>query len=452
MHADPAAVALPREPIHAVTTPLARFLHIETASGIVLLIATAAALALANSPYAPAYRTFWDTPVVLTIGAVHLSHTMQEWINDGVMVIFFFVIGLEVKRELVLGELRDVRRATLPLAAALGGMLAPAGIYLALQHGQPGERGWGIPMATDIAFVVGCMALLGPRVPHGLRIMLLSLAIADDIGAILVIAVGYTADLHFDALGVGLGLMAAVAACARLGVRSILVYSVLGFAVWLAFLKSGVHATIAGVILGLLTPSRRYLGTETVDQFLERARQLFQGDWDNQAHRAMHVRKLQWAMREAISPLEYLEQTMHPWVGFAIMPLFALANAGVPVQVGALGAPISVAVILGLMLGKPLGIVLFSWLAVRCNLAKLPTGVDWRVMVGAGCLAGIGFTMALFIADLALDDEQLVTAKIGILAGSTVSAALGLGLLLLTLPKPPTGGATVRAADPTVIS
>jgi NhaA family Na+:H+ antiporter len=438
--ADPAsegpAARLPVEPIHALTTPLARFLHIETASGIVLLIATAAALGLANSPLADRYRAFWDTPIVLTIGGFQLAHTLQEWINDGLMVIFFFVIGLEVKRELVLGELRDVRRATLPIAAALGGMVAPAGIYLALQHGQPGARGWGIPMATDIAFVVGCMALLGPRVPHGLRIMLLSLAIADDIGAILVIAIGYTAELHFDALAVGILLMIAVAVCARLGVRSILVYTLLGSAVWLAFLKSGVHATIAGVILGMLTPSRQYLETGTAEQFLERTRQLFQGNWERQSHRADQVRQLQWAVRETISPLEYLEQTMHPWIGFAIMPIFALANAGVPVHLSELGAPVSLAVMLGLVIGKPLGIVLFSWLAVKAGLARLPSGVDWRAMVGAGCLAGIGFTMALFIAGLALADPLLDTAKIGILAGSTVSAILGMVLLLLTLPNP----------------
>jgi len=429
-------VRFPTEPIHAVTTPLARFLHIQTASGIVLLLATAAALGLANSPLAERYRAFWDTPIILTIGGFQLSHTLQEWINDGLMVIFFFVIGLEVKRELVLGELRDARRAALPIAAALGGMLAPAGIYLALQYGQPGERGWGIPMATDIAFVVGCMALLGPRVPHGLRIMLLSLAIADDIGAILVIAIGYTAELHLEALAVGVVLMIVVVACARVGVRSILVYTLLGIAVWLAFLKSGVHATIAGVILGLLTPSRHYLGADVADQFLDRARNLIQGDWDQQAHRADQVRQVQWAMRETISPLEYLEQTMHPWIGFAIMPIFALANAGVAVQFSSIGAPVSVAVMLGLIVGKPLGIVVFSWLAVKAGLARLPSGVDWRAMVGAGCLAGIGFTMALFIADLALDGPLLDTAKIGILAGSTISAVLGLILLLLTLPKP----------------
>src|SRR5262249_31535089 len=405
---------LPVEPIQFLVSPLVRFLHVQAASGIVLVLATLTALVLANSPAGASYQALWDTPVVLTIGSFSLNHSVQEWINDGLMVIFFFVIGLEVKRELVLGELREVRRAALPIAAALGGMVAPAGIYLALQHGQPGERGWGIPMATDIAFVVGCMALLGPRVPHGLRVMFLSLAIADDVGSILVIAIGYTAEIHWGALFVGLAVMAAVVVFTRLGVRSSSFYTLLGILVWLAFLKSGVHATIARVLLGLLTPAPTYLRKGTFGQLLEWARQVLEGDWEKEPHRVEKVRRLQWAARETISPLEYLEQTLHPWVGFAIMPIFALANAGVPIQLDALGAPVSVAVMLGLLIGKPVGIVLLSWIAVRAGLAKLPDGVGWKALVGAGCLAGIGFTMALFIASLALTGPLLYTAKIGI--------------------------------------
>lgn len=431
-----ATLELPVEPIHRLTAPLARFLHIETASGFILLLASGLAMVLANSPVGPAVRGFWETPVAVQVGSLVVSHSIQEWINDGVMVIFFFVIGLEVKRELVLGEMRDLRRASLPVAAALGGMLAPAGIYLALQHGQPGERGWGIPVATDIAFVVGCLALLGSRVPHGLRVMLLSLAIADDVGAIVVIAVGYTAHLHYEALIAGLVLMGVVVMFAQLGVRSIFVYTLLGIAVWLAFLKSGVHATIAGVALGLLTPARQYLGASITETLLNRTRDLFEGDWAKQPHRAAEIRRLQWTVRETISPLEYLERIMHPWVGFAIMPIFALANAGVPVEPSDLGAPVSLAVMLGLIVGKPVGILLFSWLAVRFGLSQLPTGVNWRVMLGAGCLAGIGFTMALFIAGLALKGGLLETAKIGVLSGSVVSATLGMTLLWLTLPKP----------------
>jgi NhaA family Na+:H+ antiporter len=428
---------LPIEPIHRFMNPLVRFLQVETASGLVLLAATGFALAMANSPAHERYQAIWDTPVVLQIGSFSLSHSLQEWINDGLMVIFFFVIGLEVKREVVLGELRELRRAALPIVAALGGMVAPAGIYLTLQWGQPGQHGWGIPMATDIAFVVGCMALLGPRVPHGLRVMLLSLAIADDIGSILVIAIGYTETLHFDALIIGLGFLAFAVAFNWLGVRNIGVYACLGILVWLAFLKSGVHATIAGVILGLLTPARNYLGQNALIWFLERARQILEGDWEKEVQKADTIRQFQWAARETISPVEYLEQTLHPWVAFGIMPIFALANAGVPFHLSELAAPVSIALILGLFLGKPLGILLFSWLAVRFHIAALPNHVGWRALTGAGFLAGIGFTMALFIAGLALTDSLLATAKIGILTGSAISALVGMVLMQLWLPKGP---------------
>jgi NhaA family Na+:H+ antiporter len=451
--ADPAraeaeALGVPVEPIQRLVSPLVRFLHVETASGIVLLLATAAALVLANSPAADGYWAFWHTEVVLQIGSSSLGHSLQEWINDGLMVLFFFVIGLEVKRELVLGELRDVRRAALPVVAALGGMVAPAAIYLALQYGEPGQRGWGIPMATDIAFVVGCMALLGPRVPHGLRVLLLSLAIADDIGAILVIAVGYTDHVSLGALLGDLALIGAVVVCARLGVRSVGVYTLLGVLVWLVFLKSGVHATLAGVILGLLTPARPYLSEGAFGRILGRARQILEGDWEKEPDRAEKVRQFRWAAREMVSPLEYLEQTLHPWVGFVIMPVFALANAGVPIDLGALASPVSVAVLLGLLLGKPAGILLFSWLAVRAGLARLPEGVSWRVLAGGGCLAGIGFTMALFIADLALPGPLLDTAKIGVLAGSVLSAALGMALLLAWAKAPAESTAPPPQAGP----
>jgi NhaA family Na+:H+ antiporter len=342
-----------------------------------------------------------------------------------------------VKRELVVGELRDVRRAALPVVAALGGMAAPACLYLLLQHAQPGERGWGIPMATDIAFVVGCMALLGRRLPAGLRIMLLSLAIADDIGAILVIALGYTAELHGGALVAALGLLGAIVLARAVGVRSFRVYTVLGVLLWLAVLESGIHATLAGVILGLLTPASTYLSEGAFARVLEGARRVFDGDWESIPHRAEKVQRFRRAARETISPLEYLEQTLHPWVGFVIMPVFALANAGVVFRLDAVGAPVSMAVVLGLLVGKPAGIVLCSWLVVRTGLARLPEGVTWWAVAGAGCLAGIGFTMALFVADLALTGPLLDTAKIGILIGSVLSAAIGMVVLLVVLPKSP---------------
>jgi NhaA family Na+:H+ antiporter len=433
------SIPLPEEPVDRILAPLARFLHVEAASGIVLLACTVAALILANSPWSDRFLAFWKTTVGFQIGSFEMRHSLQHWINDGLMAIFFFVIGLEVKRELVIGELRELRRAVLPIAAALGGMLAPAGIYLALQLGRPGQPGWGIPMATDIAFVVGCMALLGPRIPHGLRVMLLSLAIADDIGAILVIAVGYTEAVQGGALLLGLLGIAAIFTVERLGVRSFPAYTLIGILVWLAFHQSGVHATIAGVILGLMTPARSYLSEGRFGEVLHRAGQVFQGGgWKTERRRAEKIRRFQWAARETIPPLEYLEHTLHPWVGFVIMPVFALANAGVPVHLSDLGAPVAMAVAAGLVVGKPAGIVLLSWLAVRLNVGKLPEGVTWRMIVAGGSLAGIGFTMALFIAGLALGDPLLLdTAKIGVLMGSLLSATIGMALLALFLPRTP---------------
>lgn len=423
-------VDLPTQPIHRFTGPIGRLLHVEAASGFVLLACTVLALVLSNTSASEGFLGFWNTPVRFGFGSSVVEHSLQHWVNDGLMAIFFFVIGLEVKRELVHGELRDARRAALPLAAALGGMAVPAGIYLLLAGDGPGARGWGIPMATDIAFVVGCMAVLGKRVPPGLRVLLLTLAVADDIGAILVIAIGYTAQIHLVPLAVGALTIAAIAVLTRLGVRSFLVYVVLGFVVWVGFYASGVHATIAGVILGLLTPARAHLGTESFVEALESTRAAFHaGGWSTMERRAEKVRALRHATRETISPLEYLESLLHPWVGFVIMPLFALANAGVPITMSGFQDPIALAVGVGLLVGKPVGIVLFSFLAVRVGLAALPSGVSWRHMVGAGFLAGIGFTMALFIAGLAIQGALLDAAKVGILAGSAVAAAIGMAML-----------------------
>jgi NhaA family Na+:H+ antiporter len=433
---------LPGEPIDRIAKPLERFLRVEAASGVVLLLCTLVALALANSAASEGYLGFWKTRVGFRIGSFEMDHYLQHWINDGLMAVFFFVIGLEVKYELVLGELRELRKAALPIAAAVGGMLVPAGIYLALQRGGEAPEGWGIPMATDIAFVVGCMAVLGRRIPHGLRVTLLSLAIADDIGAILVIAIGYTASLDWVALGSGLAGIALIVGMQRVGIRSIGMYTAVGAGIWLAFHESGVHATIAGVILGLMTPSQSYVSTSVFDRIADRARELFRGDeLETRPHRPAEVRVLRRAARETLSPLEYLAGTLHPWVGFLIMPVFALANAGVPIELADLGHPVAVAVAAGLLVGKPLGIVLASFLAVRLGLARLPEGVGWGAMTGAGMLAGIGFTMALFISSLALSGDTLDVAKVGILAASFVAAVAGMGLLVGLLP-PRSGAAT----------
>ena len=434
----PSGIGLPREPIHRLIGPLERFLHIEAAAGVVLLVAAAAALGLANSPWSDGYLGFWNTKITVGAGSFEMSHSLRHWINDGLMAVFFFVIGLEVKREIVVGELRDLSRAALPVAAALGGMIVPAGIYLLLQHDQPGASGWGIPMATDIAFVVGCLAMIGPRIPTSLRVFLLSLAIADDIGAVLVIAVGYTDSIDFVALGWGVVGIAVIAFLARLGARSFLVYTLLGIAVWLLFHESGVHATIAGIVLGLMVPARSYLGEGLVAKLLSQAGEVFHGGgWEQLTGRSAKVRLLRRAAREAVPPVEYLEDLLHPWVGFLIMPVFALANAGVPIQLADFREPVGLAVAAGLVLGKPVGVVSFAWLAVRVKLARLPEDLGWGTLLGAGCLAGIGFTMALFIAGLALDDAVLAAAKVGILWASVLSAVLGLALLLTRLPPSP---------------
>jgi len=427
---------LPAEPVQRWVSPFARFLHIEAASGVVLLVCTAVALGLANSPWAEAYLAFWKTPVGIQAGGVELVHSLKHWVNDGLMAIFFFVIGLEVKRELVIGELKDLRNAVLPIAGAIGGMVVPAGIYLAIQYGQDGVRGWGIPMATDIAFVVGCMTILGARVPHALRVMVLSLAIAVDIGAILVIAVGYTEEIQLSWLLSGAAAMAFVIVMARIGVRSVPIYFVVGVVIWFAFHESGVHATIAGVILGLATPAKSWVHAGLLGEIVDRARELFYGGEELTASERYSVlRRVEQATRESLTPLERLENSLHPWVGFAIMPIFALANAGIPFTLADLGSSVAIAVAAGLVIGKPIGILLVSWLAVKSGVTQLPKGVNWIMIAGGGMLAGIGFTMALFISGLALEGSLLDQAKIGVLAASAVSAIGGITVLTVFGPK-----------------
>lgn len=426
---------LPAAPIHRITRPLARFLRTESLGGIVLFLCAIAAMAIANSPAADGWHRFWHLPVEFEIGGRRLGGELGHFlINDVLMTVFFFLVGLEIKREVVAGELREPRRAALPVIAALGGMLVPAGVYLALLHGRPGERGWGIPMATDIAFVVGVLALLGPRVPLGLKILLLALAIADDIGAVVVIAAFYNSGLDLTALAAGGGGLLVVLGLRLAGVRSIPVYAAIGSLVWFEVHQSGVHPTIAGVALGLMTPSRTWVSRESLRLAMtDLTAELQEESQEDVA--SDDLRLLAFAARESVSPLERLESNLHPWVSFLIMPLFALANAGVAMNPGALADPIAVAVALGLFLGKPLGVVLFSWLAVRFGIARLPHGVSWSMMIGAGALAGIGFTMSLFVANLGLEADHLAAGKIGTLAGSIASAILGWAILTRVLRR-----------------
>ncbi len=439
---------IPKEPIDLVANPLAKFLHVQTASGAVLVVAAITALVLANSPYAGSYLAIWKTEVEFSVGDFHFAHSLKHLINDGLMVIFFFVIGLEVKREFVLGELRDRSKAALPIAAALGGMIVPATIYLMFQWGTEAQRGWGIPMATDIAFVVGCMAILGDRIAPSLRVMMLTLAIADDIGAILVIAIGYTNDLNLSWLIVGVVGIGLVHLCARLGVRAFMPYVVLGVLVWFGFHESGVHATIAGVILGVMTPARNYIKPQLFAKALEQARDVLIGDeWENESHRAEGVRQFQWAARETISPLEYLEGTLHPWSAFVIVPLFALANAGVPIDSSSLTSSVAMATAVGLVVGKPLGILVFSRLAVAIGVAK-PPEFGWSLVFAGGCLAGIGFTMSLFVSELALTGELVTQAKLGVLGGSILAAIVGMLLIVVIQRRAtPTESSNTETSD-----
>jgi NhaA family Na+:H+ antiporter len=426
-------------PIRRVLRPFREFARVEASGGIVLLACTALALAWANSPWAASYDALWHTRVSIAAGGLTLSMDLRHAINDGLMALFFFVVGLEIKREVLVGELADPRRAMLPIAAAAGGMAAPALVYLVATVGTPGAVGWGVPMATDIAFALGVLALLGRRAPLALTVFLTALAIVDDIGAVLVIALFYTADIAWTPLLVGLALILLLQAANRVGVRTPLVYALLGLVVWVAFLESGVHATIAGVLVALTIPAWVRLDVPTfvhrartsMDHLADAAERGGNVLTDQVQQHALH--DLESACERAQAPIQRLEHTLHPWVSFVVMPVFALANAGVALDEGAVAAlahPVGLGVILGLLLGKQVGITLCAWLAVKSGLAALPTGVTWRHVYGAGWLGGIGFTMSLFIAGLAFADEALVaTAKVGILAASVVAGAVGYALI-----------------------
>lgn len=427
---DPEFARLPVEFLDRLTKPFSRFLGIEAASGAVLLLFTIVAVGLSNSPWAQAFSNAWETRLGLQIGAWEYSRTLRHLINDGLMTLFFFLVSLELKRELVLGELRSPRMAALSISAALGGMLVPAALYLALQSGQSGQEGWGTVMATDTAFVIGCLALLGTRIPQSLRVFMLSLAIVDDIGAILVVAIGYSSHITWESLVVAAFGIIAVRAMAVLGFRGFAPYFLVGALVWVAIDASGIHATVTGVILGLMTPARRWVSDGRLYAILKQVIAHPVSDessGDTKDRETLQVAEI--AARETLSPVERLELALHPWVGFVIMPLFALANAGVPLSMDNLRNPVTFAVFVGFAVGKPVGILAFSWLALRVGIATRPAELGWRALAGGSLLAGIGFTMALFIANLAFSESLLGSAKLGILLASVVSAGSGLALL-----------------------
>jgi len=437
------------------------FRHLEVSGSIVLLLATVSALLLANSAFGHSFEAFWHLEFGIHVGDFAIAQSLKHWIDDGLMAVFFFVVGLEIKREILVGELSSLRKAALPIIAAVGGMVVPAIIYTLVNHGGQGAHGWGIPMATDIAFALGVLAVLGSRVPTSLKVFLTALAIADDLGAVLIIAIFYTSEILWGWLGVAVLLLVLLVLFNLMGVRSPMPYFLVASVIWFAFLNSGVHATIAGVLVALTIPARaRREPLEFVEWTrlkLDKIQELevlgaHVLDSDAQQVCAMEIRT------EAIdmqAPLQRLEYGLHPVTTFVILPLFALANAGIvfgganPLEI--LMQPVALGVMLGLLVGKQLGVTLFAWLAVRAGLASLPAGVRWRHVYGAGWLAGIGFTMSLFVSGLAFEDTALqAEAKLAILVTSLL-AGMG-GYLFLRATSKTTDAAVAEIAEVAVES
>lgn len=425
----------PLRPIDRMLSPVRGFLRHRLAGAALLMLATLTAIIIANSPLSHAYHHFLEAHIDIGAGGVGLDYTIHHWINDGLMSIFFFLVGLEIKREILIGELSTLRKATLPAIAAVGGMLVPAGVYLLLNQGQPTTHGWGIPMATDIAFALGVLALLGDRVPIGVKVFLTALAIVDDIGAVLVIAIFYTSDINLLALGVGFGVLGLAVLFNRLDVRHPFVYLLLGIFVWTAFLKSGIHATIAAILMAFVIPATTRIDGVDLVRRVElitarlKAIGLPEDTRMNTEEQQHSIDAMSEVIEHAQAPLQRIEHDLHGPVTFFVLPVFALANAGVTLEgdlIGQLLSPLALGVILGLFVGKQLGITLATWLAVKLRIADLPAGVTWKQIHGANILAGIGFTMSLFVSSLAFENPAYIAeAKIGILTGSLVSGVVG---------------------------
>jgi NhaA family Na+:H+ antiporter len=443
-----------------------RVLAHEAAGGMVMLIAAVVALAWANSPWSQSYTDVWSTPLRIEVGElIHLDHlSLQAWVNDALMAVFFLLVGAEIKREAVHGDLRDLRSVALPVFAAFGGMVVPAAIYAGLTLGEPGANGWGIPMATDIAFAVGVVSLLGARVPLAAKVFMLTLAVADDIGAIAVIAVFYSGSLAWGWFAAALAGLGVILVMRRNDVQALAPYLAVGATIWLALLESGVHATLAGVALGLLTPawplrSPRRFPTEVrrLAGRIERAyhdRILTQEEFEENEHLIAEIGRLS---IHTTSPLERLTRALSPWVAFVIVPVFALANAGVEISGDAVGGlvtdPVSLGVAAGLLLGKTCGVFGASVIAVKLGLGRLPAGTTWRHLFGLSIVAGIGFTVALFVASISLEDPALAaSAKIGILFGSLIAGLTGFLFLRAVptrteAPPEPRRAASAKAPD-----
>ncbi|HMO16614.1 MAG TPA: Na+/H+ antiporter NhaA [Oligoflexia bacterium] len=426
--------------IDVLMRPFRLFLGFEASGGILLILATLIALIWSNSPYANYYFELWDTKFTIGFAGKFIDKPLLIWINDGLMAVFFFVVGLEIKREFLVGDLSSPRRAALPIAGAIGGMILPAAIYYAFSAGTAAEGGWGVPMATDIAFALGILTLLGNRVPVGLKIFLAALAIVDDLGAVLVIAFWYTSSLSMGNLALGAFFFFSLIFCNYMGVRNTLVYGILGIGgLWLAFLLSGVHPTVAGVLAALCIPARTRIDTnqylldsaEALEYFAE-AGESGESVLTNKARQAALFRQKQLS-EEASSPLQRLEKILHPWAIYFVMPIFALSNAGVTITTSiseVFSYPSVPGIIVGLVVGKQVGVFGFSWIAVKLGIASLPQNSSWYGLYGVSCLAGIGFTMSLFIAGLAYSDAGLLAAsKVAILIASLFMGILGYAVL-----------------------
>lgn len=422
-----------------VIEPIGQFINNSTTSGIVLFASAMLALILANSPWSEAYHHIWEHQFSIGYDEYVISKTLHHWINDGLMAVFFFVIGLELKREVIAGELSNPKDALLPLLAGLGGMAAPALLFLVFNPSGPARDGWGIPMATDIAFALGILYMLGDRVPKSLKIFLTALAIADDLGAVLVIAFFYTSDVSLFSLGVGAAFMGILIAANLLGVRSPVFYGIVGIGgLWLAFLMSGIHATVAGVLAALTIPADVKVQDRTFVREIRRLTREFEEAKPNDVSlvtkEQLHILdEIRYYSKAALTPLQRLEHGMHPLVAFVVMPVFALANAGVSFSgnfASNLGSYVTLGIILGLVVGKFIGIVGITKGAVALKIAQLPDGATWRHIYGAGLLAAVGFTMSLFITELAFKDPQLILqAKFGILIASLIGGTAGYLLL-----------------------
>jgi len=415
-----------------VELPIQKFIHTQGVSSAFLLVAAVAALVWANSPWSASYYHAWH--IELTLSGLRLP--IHAWINDAMMALFFFLVGMEIKQEIVRGELQDLRRAALPICGGLGGMIVPALMYAAINHGGAGAHGWGVPMATDIAFSLGVLTLV-KGVPPELKIFLLSLAIADDIGAIAVIAVFYSTTLHLEYLLIAGLILVVILMCRKLGIGRQILYAVLGFGFWLAILRSGIHATIAGVILGFLMPVNAGVSLDTFSELgKEMIGEFREANATNDRARANRVLgAMEYLLQQTEAPADRVTRALHDWIAFLVLPLFALSNAGVTFSLSTLGSmlrsPVAWGVLVGLLVGKPLGVFGVSWIAVKLNLARLPNSVSWSQIAGVGVLAGIGFTVSLFISALAFDDSlQLDSAKTAILLASLLAGVAGYFLLV----------------------